>query len=45
MCQGQYPLPYNSLFTGVLMMDSADAKQAQTQWAIQKNFDDCHIQF
>ena len=45
MCQGQYPLPFNSLFTGVLMMDSPDARQAQTQWSVQKSFDDCHIQF
>lgn len=41
--QGQYPLPYNSLFSGVLMMDSPDPNQAQTIWSIQKNFDDCHI--
>ena len=45
MCQGQYPLPLGCLFTGVLMMDQPDHKMAQTQWALQKSFDDCHVQY
>jgi len=27
------------------MLDSPSAQMAQAQWSIQKNFDDCHVQF
>lgn len=43
MMQGQYPLPLGCLFNGVLMMDSPDHKMAQTQFSLQKGFNDCHV--
>ena len=45
MVQGQYPLPYGVIFSGMLMMDQEDYKMAQTQWSVQRNFDDCHVQY
>lgn len=45
MVQGQYPLPYSACFNGMLMMDSEDPKMAQSSWGLQKNFDDCHVQY
>ncbi len=45
MMQGQYPLPLGCLFNGVLMMDSPDHRMAQTQFSLQKSFNDCHVQY
>ena len=45
MVQGQYPLPYGACFNGMLMMDQEDPKMAQSSWGLQKNFDDCHLQY
>mmetsp|Transcript_14907 Transcript_14907/g.18725 ORF Transcript_14907/g.18725 Transcript_14907/m.18725 type:complete len:87 (+) Transcript_14907:461-721(+) len=45
MCQGQYPLPYGCIFNGVLQMESPQYMMAQTVFGLQKNFDDCHIQY
>jgi hypothetical protein len=43
--QGQYPLPLGCTFSGALMMDQEDYKMAQMQWSLQKNFNDCHLQY
>ena len=43
--QGQYPLPWNCTMTGALMMDRPDAGAAQIIFNLQKNFDDCHLQY
>lgn len=45
MIQGQYPLPMNCVFNGMVMMDSDDYKMAQNSWGVTKNFNDCHLQY
>ena len=44
MVQGQYPLPYDFMFNGMLQMDRDDYSAAQSVWGIQRTFDnDCHV--
>lgn len=43
--QGQYPLPLGVIFSGQLQMDSDNHQMAQQMLSLQKNFDDCHLQY